>query len=72
MNECDFDLKPCPLCGGKATIVTRSVEVANVTYNHTDTEMYDWCKVVCQDCGCSTTRAKNPKSAKLLWNIRAK
>lgn len=71
-NVYDGDLKLCPLCGGKAKIVTRSIEVANVEFNHTDMEMYDWCKVVCQECGCSTTRAKNPRSAKLLWNIRAK
>lgn len=71
-DDGDLILKPCPLCGGKAKIVTRSVEVADVTYNHTDTEMLDWCKVVCQECGCSTTRAKNPFSAKLLWNIRVK
>lgn len=68
----DEELKLCPLCGGKAKIVTRSVEVADVEFNHTDMEMFDWCKVVCQECGCSTTRAKNPRSAKLLWNIRAK
>lgn len=71
-DDGDLILKPCPLCGGKAKIVTRSVEVADVDFNHTDMEMYDWCKVVCQECGCSTTRARNPFSAKLLWNIRVK
>ena len=71
-DDGDLVLKPCPLCGGKAKIVTRSVEVADVTYEHTNMEMLDWCKVVCQECGCSTTRAKNPESARLLWNIRTK
>lgn len=74
LNVYDEELKPCPFCGGEAKIVSRSTEVKDVNLGTTEvfsTDILEWCKVKCCECGCSTDRYSNVGGAIKWWNKRA-
>lgn len=74
LNVYDEELKPCPFCGGEAKIVSRSTEVKAVNLGTTEifsTDILEWCKVKCSECGCSTDRYSNVGGAIKWWNKRA-
>lgn len=67
-------LKPCPFCGGEAKVVSRSTEVKNMDTESAEsfsTDILEWCKVKCSECGCSTDRYANVVGAAKWWNKRA-
>lgn len=74
LNVYDEELKPCPFCGGEAKIVSRSTEVKAVNLGTAEvfsTDILEWCKVKCSECGCSTDRYSNVGGAIKWWNKRA-
>lgn len=46
-----LDLKPCPLCGGKATLRC-------ITKGHTDDSVFREFEIVCDECGLATRSAR--------------
>jgi hypothetical protein len=73
-NVYEEELKPCPFCGGEAKIVSRSTEVKKVNFGTAEvfsTDILEWCKIKCSDCGCSTDRYANVGGAIKWWNKRA-
>lgn len=51
-------LKPCPFCGGTATIFM------------TDGEYSDACYICCDDCGCGIPLHNTERDAIERWNRR--
>lgn len=56
-----MDKRECPFCGCMLT--------KNVGRMHEGTR-FDWCQVICDDCGARGPEAKTPKDAHDLWNDR--
>lgn len=56
------ELKPCPFCGGEATLVT----------THNDNLTWVRYFVSCRRCLVETHRHEKHKTAELVWNRRAK
>ena len=62
------DLLPCPFCGGEAYTMRKHISIGQ----------WDWCVVVCDDCGATVTRAgldgtyKGAERAAIeAWNTRS-
>ena len=60
------ELKPCPFCGGRATVKTRYIGYGSIGLGE-----HDEYRVVCKECRASNDEYRRESEAIAAWNRRA-